>query len=389
MESSGPKQGGEDQAIIEAMEGPPPPASSVPAKKRIKLSLGSLKRRALAAAAMKLEAESATPSTVKPEEVDDVGSSSIEATAIPVVEAKHISTSVTTVDEEPQMEFDEPTQAAPIKEESDVPKKEPIERISTEGTEEGVVKATVVESDDGGDDDVVAAIVEEPVVPVKIQSSGATASTSVTGRGTRKQATTTAKAIRLPPMSSPGLLIPPGATGPFRSTADATTGLSTPASVFDLAMSMAGYNTEARKEQPHRGSSVQRVVGDMFDSDVQLTFHFPELVPEELLISRAPEGKDEAEDPTLLEGKRYEVAERLFKAFQVPAKKEQETSDAGADANYESTLASGKKGRKRKLPTFHDMAPLSLTTVYPEEYIQKRLEYLDQVDERYVPNKTS
>ncbi|KAL7521310.1 hypothetical protein ACHAWX_005984 [Stephanocyclus meneghinianus] len=52
-----------------------------------------------------------------------------------------------------------------------------------------------------------------------------------------------------------------------------------PRTVFEQSMIAGGYTFERRQNKPHRGSSTKRTVGDMFDSDVSLYLHFPELIP--------------------------------------------------------------------------------------------------------------
>jgi hypothetical protein len=148
------------------------------------------------------------------------------------------------------------------------------------------VKAMVVDSDDAGEDDAVAAVVEEAVPPKPADAT----SSSTTPKPPRKPANPALRPVRLPPMSSPGLLIPP-VSGVFRGAAD-TNGNTTPASVFDHAMGLAGYTTEGRIKRPHRGSSVQRVVSDMFDSNVKFALHFPKLIPKDLLPTKK-QGEDD------------------------------------------------------------------------------------------------
>jgi len=54
-----------------------------------------------------------------------------------------------------------------------------------------------------------------------------------------------------------------------------------PRTVFSHAMIAGGYTLEKRKMEPHRGSSTERTVHDMFDSDAGgMYLHFPELIPE-------------------------------------------------------------------------------------------------------------
>jgi len=252
----------------------------------------------------------------------------------------------------------------------------------TENDEEEVVQATVVDSSDEGD----ANEVEQ--VQVKVEPIKSTAKSSAP----KKRATSksplpmNARAVRLPPLSSPGMLIPPTA-GVYRGDADMN-GYTTPASVFDHCMSLAGYTVEARTEKPHRGSSVRRQVGDMFDSDVSFTLNFPPLVPKELwsLPKKNDDKKDEttaengqerpkdnAEEEKKEENFQSDAAQLLLRSLACSAaKKENERANSASDTS-----------RKRRRPwQFSEMVPLSLTLPYPESYVQKRLRYVEKVKER-------
>ena len=236
-----------------------------------------------------------------------------------------------------------------------------LARPSTSATEDGgeEIKAMIVDSDEGGEDDAVAAIVEE--------------ATSKDPTPKRRPANPV-KAIRLPSMNSPGLLIP-ATSGIYRGSADSN-GFTTPASVFDHAMSLAGYTTEGRTKHPHRGSSVKRVVGDMFDSNVKFTLHFPKLVPDNLLKPPTTKPKEEAGAQSLENGTSTDsLSQRLIRAL----------DNTTVESRGQSSLnpSPGEHPRKRrKLMRFSDMAPLSLTLSYPEKYIQKRLQFVRKVKER-------
>jgi hypothetical protein len=245
------------------------------------------------------------------------------------------------------------------------------EGTATTAAEEGEVKAMVVDSDDGGEDDAVAAVVEETSAPKEAAP--------------KKRATNPVRAVRFPPMPSPGLLIPPG-SGVIRGTADSN-GFTTPASVFEHAMSLAGYTTEERTKRPHRGSSVQREVGDMFDSNVKFSLHFPKLVPEDLLSS-AGETLPVAESENQMNGDgghRDSLPERLMKAFRKGGPSSTTITELpnGNGGGNESHASNGTAPRKRrKISQFSEMVPLSLTIPYPDQYIQKRLEYIEKIKER-------
>ena len=97
--------------------------------------------------------------------------------------------------------------------------------------------------------------------------------------------------VAIPPIGSPGLLMMPNPalTANFPKDIQSPEELKQwlvnghyllPATVFRRAMEVGGYTVQQRVEQPHRGSSTERQVGDMFDSDVGgLYLHFPELIP--------------------------------------------------------------------------------------------------------------
>jgi hypothetical protein len=144
--------------------------------------------------------------------------------------------------------------------------------------------------------------------------------------------------IRIPPIASPGLLmVPPGSS----NTTTSVKKYVTPTSVFDQNMEMAGYTTEARSKRPHRGSSVQRQIGDMFDSNVSLSLRFPSMVPPDLM-------KDD-KIPHLL---------------------------------MQSLDPKDKKRTPCGPTSFRDMMPASLSIPYPEDFIEKRVKYVQEVEAR-------
>jgi hypothetical protein len=245
--------------------------------------------------------------------------------------------------------------------------------------DEEIVQATVVNSSDEVDsNDAEVQVEAEPIASMStspVPSSSAPA---------KKRASQPARSVRLPPMSSPGLLIPPS-VGVYRGDADSN-GFTTPASVFDYCMSLAGYTTLARTEKPHRGSSVRRVVGDMFDSNVTFALHFPPLVPKELW-NLPVNDQESAKDGDKVENNdkdaHRDAAQLLFRALAPPeANKEHQLAKTDMGTEQASPDTS-KTSRKRRRPwNFSEMAPLSLTLPYPEPYIQKRLRYIEKVQER-------
>jgi len=197
---------------------------------------------------------------------------------------------------------------------------------------------------------------------------------------------------------------------------------------------------------------VQRVVDDMFDSDVKFCLHFPKLLPDDwypepvrlpsLQPSKAsaspienPDanaGADAVQATTTSSGdgsastalpvktdpapefkaiddrvtknvklkSMTKLSERLIKAFRMNStcsnggsssmgkspettltnKTKPSSSPSGGLAN--NGVSTRTRNQSRMIPQYLDMAPLSLTLPYPNEYIQKRLEYIAEVNER-------
>ena len=85
--------------------------------------------------------------------------------------------------------------------------------------------------------------------------------------------------IHVPPIGSPGLLMLPNPglvanfpndDGKKKTTIDDVAhllhnGYILPQTVFNQSMIAGGYTMDNRMHKPHRGSSTQRIVGDMFD----------------------------------------------------------------------------------------------------------------------------
>lgn len=224
---------------------------------------------------------------------------------------------------------------------------------------DGEIKATVVGDDEAGEDDAIAAVVGEPSV-----ATSANASKPVKRRSVNPQ-----KAIRMPPIASPGLLMVPPSSSSSTANAPKTElkkGYVAPASVFDQTMEQAGYTTEARTKRPHRGSSVKRQVGDMFDSDVTLTLRFPPLMPQELLKPEKP--TDDDTDKMDVDGAPVDLPNLLVNALK---RRSGQTNGI--------TFASSSRKRPRN---FADMVPVSLIAPYPEDYLKKHAEYVEQVEAR-------
>lgn len=255
----------------------------------------------------------------------------------------------------------------------------------TENDDEAVVQAIVVDTEEEGTSVDVVAKVVEPAKPDPAKSSKALKKRKASSKPSLP--TINARTVRLPPLASPGMLLPPSA-GVYRGDADSS-GYTTPASVFDHCMSLAGYTTKARTEHPHRGSSVRRQVGDMFDSDVSFAVNFPPLVPKELWSLPKKKDQDKKDDappetngqePNVQNETKDEEPQRdaallLLRSLAPSTKEHKEQNQADTDSSSFS--------RKRRRPwQFSEMAPLSLTLPYPESYIQKRLRYAEKVKER-------
>jgi len=204
-------------------------------------------------------------------------------------------------------------------------------------------------------------------------------------------------------------------------------------SVFTYYMAAQGYTPESRSSNPHRGSSIRRTVGDMFDNDVMSSINFPKLLPDYLRRSRgasspqkkstssttnssnagndgdaAPKestpGKDghvvantdpattstdvsqkddackttEGETPKKDEGTpakiRMEVMDMLKSALTSALEKRK--------AEMSSSSARQGPAKRFRALQFEDMVPVSLTFPYPEEYTKARIEYGRKVQER-------
>jgi hypothetical protein len=238
---------------------------------------------------------------------------------------------------------------------------------------EGEINAMIVDSD--GDDDAVAtAVAEAPVA-----TAMAVKYSSTPPPPKKKPTTLTPRNVRLPPFSSPGLLLPANNSvttirgKPATEDANTNNGLTTMASVFELYMNMVGYTEETRTKRPHIGSSVKRQVGDMFDSNVQFSLHFPKLVPEDLLPAPDSENKEA----------HHSLAESLISAFDTTKSNANanRTPETQADAANGSSKKETPK-KRRKLIQYSDMIPPSLTLPYPEWYIQQQLAYVELINER-------
>lgn len=234
-----------------------------------------------------------------------------------------------------------------------------------------IVKATIVESeDDEVQEENMATVIEKSDLLPRAKASPKPAlgqSTAGSHNASKRRIAHPSRPIKMPPIHSPGLLICPAHTGSASGPKAATSannaqpmvntnkdGYSTPASVFDHTMSIAGYNLERRTIFPHRGSSVQRRVDDMFDSDVHLALHFPPMVPAQFM-----------------RGDAANLPQQLIDCLE------------SAPESYRESEDNAGSFRKRRRPwSFREMVPISLIVEYPETFIQKRLDYVTKVRER-------
>lgn len=184
---------------------------------------------------------------------------------------------------------------------------------------------------------------------------------------------------RLPPMTSPGLLLSQQAASQYRSAIDPKTGWAYPRSIFEQSMASAGYTTEARTKRPHRGSSIEKEIGDMFDSNVKLSLHFPELVPKELWNMETTKVRDKKKGEC---ENKLSLPELLLESLQ-EKRNDENQGDMDQEEEPENSPPFSNGNRKRPRPLqLSDMVPVSLTIPYPETFIEQRLKYVKLVHER-------
>eukprot|EP00977_Amphora_coffeiformis_P002741 scaffold521_cov167-Amphora_coffeaeformis.AAC.32 len=180
------------------------------------------------------------------------------------------------------------------------------------------------------------------------------------GTYTKRRSMHPSKPVKLPPIVSPGLV----ANGSSSSSAQ----------LFDQAMQAAGYTETSRTERPHRGSSIRRTVGDLFDSNVKLTMHFPSMVPPDMWSDESKEEggaqpKDEDGDVVMGDGNNA-----------TGNKKQKFTADDLIE-QLRDTIKSANGNHNMDI-SFDDMLPVSLTVPLPDSFIEERLQYVQAVEER-------
>jgi hypothetical protein len=218
---------------------------------------------------------------------------------------------------------------------------------------------------------------------------------AATGTASKRRSVLPSKQVRIPPLTSPGLcMLRPPVPLPLpekrHSTSKTSSAYYTPQQVFDTVMTGAGYTYEQRTEHPHRGSSVQRTIGDMFDTNVQLALHPIELVPSDIWNHiPTPETTTAALSNSTSDFNGMTLPNVFIRAFDESKKIEMQKRQRPIDSDdyADDTTVEMKKRSQRssyKTVPFRDMVPVSLILPYPEWYIQKRVEYIKQVKLREV-----
>lgn len=186
-----------------------------------------------------------------------------------------------------------------------------------------------------------------------------TTTTNDLAAGVKRRAFQASKQVKIPPIASPGLLMLTSGQGPRQAAAAAAAlayemgvkdGHVSAQQLFQTTMANAGYTIEQRTMQPHRGSSIEKTVGDLFDTNVKLAVKPINLIPSDLWNTKRVE----------LDGtKEVRLTEILLQ-----------------------NLEKSKSHKRPRCTPFQEMVPVSLTIPYPEHYIQQRLEYMQKVSNR-------
>ena len=218
---------------------------------------------------------------------------------------------------------------------------------------------------------------------------------TTTGTASKRRSFIATKQVRMPPLTSPGLRmlrppihLPPPPPPPPRPNTNSTRNTNsltfyTPQQIFDVVTNGVGYTYEERTNHPHRGSSVQRTIDDMFDTNVHLSLRPIELVPKDLWNHVSANNKSSSLT-TGNDSSKNEVESlpHLLIAALEKSKDRNRSKKAEID-NHESYVATRKRLRPNFQPMqLRDMVPVSLTIPYPEWYLQKRVEYVKLVKER-------
>ena len=205
---------------------------------------------------------------------------------------------------------------------------------------------------------------------------------TATGTASKRRPVLPTKQVRIPPLTSPGLrmlrppiYVPPPTNTVSNGSSTTSPTFYTPQQIFDVVMTGAGYTHEQRTKHPHRGSSVQRTIDDMFDTNVHLSLHPIELIPKNLWnhVAGSSTSSDEATLP-----------HALIAALENSKKNERHNRNEKAEVGTNERSTSTRKRPRRDFQPMrlHDMVPVSLSIPYPEWYLQKRVEYVNLVKKR-------
>lgn len=215
-------------------------------------------------------------------------------------------------------------------------------------------------------------------------------SKAATGTASKRRSFLPTKQVRMPPLTSPGLCmlrppihLPPPQPPPKIFSNHSTSSLTfyTPQQIFDVVIKGAGYTYEERTNHPHRGSSVQRTIDDMFDTNVHLSLRPIELIPKELWNHVPGNNISSSGTNDTAKNEADQLPHLLIAALEkTNDRNRRRKADIENPENYMVT-------RKRPRPSFQpmqlcEMVPVSLTIPYPEWYLQKRVEYVKLVKER-------
>ena len=262
-----------------------------------------------------------------------------------------------------------------------------IESAPCDDTELNTLISTPKKAVSNGNSLTVEKSVKTNTAKVQVQESLPIVSKVATGTASKRRSLQPTKQVRMPPLTSPGLrmLRPPIHVPPPQNTASDSSTTSrtyyTPQQIFDVVMTGAGYTHEQRTNHPHRGSSVERTIDDMFDTNVHLALHRTELIPE-IFWNHVP--RNNKASSSVLNDDVETLPHRLIAALENSKDRKNPNQTGKADVeNCGTNVAT----RKRPRPSFEplqlrDMVPVSLTIPYPEWYLQKRAEYVKLVKQR-------
>jgi hypothetical protein len=210
------------------------------------------------------------------------------------------------------------------------------------------------------------------------------------------------KAVKLPPLVSPGLLLswqpqqtqsqqtPSNHNNNNNNSPGNSSGSNnnTPASLFDASLRAAGYDSDL-PSRTHRGSSTTRTVGDLFDSNVTLTLHFPPLVPTAMFAvpvattttttTRATPAAKDADGDVVMDAEDPPPTTHNNSSNNEDDPEETQVTVADLIAELRGAL---RPDGPHPPQTFADLCPVSLTVPLPETFVAERLAYVKLVAAR-------